>query len=72
MPALHQLGAHDLLAAYRSLSLSPVEVLADVLAHIAACEPSLHATYALDATAALASAQASERQRTATASLTSR
>jgi aspartyl-tRNA(Asn)/glutamyl-tRNA(Gln) amidotransferase subunit A len=61
MPALHQLGAHDLLAAYRSLSLSPVEVLTDVLAHIEACEPSLHATYALDA-GALACAQASEHR----------
>ena len=48
MSALHSLGAHDLLAAYRSRSLSPVEVLGDVLEHIAACEPSLHATYAID------------------------
>ena len=60
MSALHQLGALDLLAAYRSRALSPVEVLADVLAHITACEPSLHATYAVDATATLAAAQASE------------
>ena len=54
MPALHQLGAQQLMAAYRGRSLSPVEVLRDVLAHIAACEPLLHATYAIDATLALA------------------
>ena len=60
MSALHSLGAHDLLAAYRSRSLSPVEVLRDVLAHIAACEPLLHATYAIDGAASLAAAQASE------------
>ncbi len=59
MSALHQLGAHDLLAGYRSRALSPVEVLADVLAHITACEPSVHATYAVDATAARAAAHAS-------------
>ncbi|OYT98764.1 MAG: amidase [Burkholderiales bacterium PBB1] len=60
MPALHQLGAHELLAAYRSRSLSPVDVLTDVLAHITACEPVLHATYAVDAYRAMAAAQASE------------
>ena len=59
MPALHQLGAGELLAAYRSRSLSPVEVLEQVLAHIAACEPLLPATYAIDAAAALIAAQAS-------------
>lgn len=59
MSALHQLGAHELLAAYRSQSLSPVEVLSDVLAHVAVCEPLLHAAHAIDATTALAAAQAS-------------
>jgi len=62
MPALHQLGAHELLAAYRNRSLSPVDVAREVLAHIAACEPSLHASYAIDAAAAMAAAQASERR----------
>ena len=62
MPALHQLGAHELLAAYRRRSLSPVEVLTDVLSHIAACEPLLNATYAIDPARALGAAQASERR----------
>ncbi len=62
MPALHQLDAHHLLEAYRGRSLSPVEVLRDVLAHIAACEPLLHAAYAIDERSALNAAQASERR----------
>ena len=62
MPALHQLGAHELLAAYRLRSLSPVDVVTDVLAHITACEPRLHATYAVDPARALDAAQASERR----------
>ena len=33
MSALHDLPAHALLAAYRQRSLSPVEVVADLLAH---------------------------------------
>ncbi len=57
---LHQLSATELLAAYRAGTLSPVEVVRDTLAHIEACEPRLHATYALDAAGALAQAQASE------------
>ena len=40
--------------------LSPVEVTRAVLERIAAWEPHLHATYALDADAALAAARASE------------
>lgn len=62
MAALHQLGAHELLAAYRSRSLSPVDVVTDVLARIAACEPLLNATYAIDPVGALEAAQASERR----------
>ncbi len=62
MSALHRLGAHELLAAYRRRSLSPVEVVNDVLAHIATCEPSLHATFAVDGASALIAAQASERR----------
>jgi aspartyl-tRNA(Asn)/glutamyl-tRNA(Gln) amidotransferase subunit A len=60
MTALHELAATDLIAAYRGGSLSPVEVTRAVLARIAACEPLLHATYALDPAAALAQARASE------------
>jgi aspartyl-tRNA(Asn)/glutamyl-tRNA(Gln) amidotransferase subunit A len=62
MATLHLLGAHELLAAYRSRSLSPVEVVNDVLAHMATCEPALHATFAVDGANALTSAQASERR----------
>ncbi len=62
MTALHDLGAVDLLAGYRSRALSPLEVTRAVLAHIERCEQHLHATYALDAEAALAMASASERR----------
>ena len=57
---LHDLGATELLAAYRSKALSPVEVTRAVLAHIHAWEPQLHATYALDADAAMTQAEASQ------------
>ena len=60
MTALHDLTAVELLGAYRDKTLSPVEVARDVLAHIRAWEPHLHATYALDADAALAQAEASQ------------
>ena len=49
MSELHELSAVELLAAYRSKQLSPVEVTRAVLDRIAAWEPHLHATYALDA-----------------------
>jgi aspartyl-tRNA(Asn)/glutamyl-tRNA(Gln) amidotransferase subunit A len=57
---LHELSAVELLAAYRDKTLSPVEVTRAVLARIEACEPQLHATYALDADAALAQAEAAQ------------
>ena len=60
MPHLHELTAAELLAAYAAKTLSPVEVTRDVLAHIAAWEPQLHATYALNPEAALAQAAAAE------------
>jgi aspartyl-tRNA(Asn)/glutamyl-tRNA(Gln) amidotransferase subunit A len=60
MTALHDLSATALVARYRERSLSPVEVTRAVLDRIAAWEPHLHATYALDADAALASARVSE------------
>lgn len=59
---LHALSAVELLARYREGSLSPVEVVRDVLAHIERWEPHLKATYALDAEAALAQARASEQR----------
>lgn len=62
MTALHNLSALDLLAAYRSRELSPLEVTRAVLAHIEQWEPSLHATYAFDAQQALTQAAASEKR----------
>jgi len=59
-PALHDLGGHALLAAYRERTLSPVEVTQSVLAHMARWEPHLHATYLLRPELALAQARASE------------
>ena len=58
--SLHDLSATALLAAYRSKALSPVEVTRAVLAHVHAWEPHLHATYALDADAAMTQAEASQ------------
>ena len=60
MAALHDLSAVELIAAYRRKALSPREVAQAVLDHIATWEPQLHATYALDPSAALAQAGASE------------
>jgi len=60
MTALHDLSAIDLLAAYRSRALSPVEVTRAVLAHIHAWEPHLRATYALDGDKAMTQAEASQ------------
>ncbi|GAA5231720.1 amidase [Verticiella sediminum] len=57
---LYALGATQLLERYRDRSLSPVEVTQAVLARIAQWEPHIHATYALDAEAALAQAKAAE------------
>jgi len=60
MTALHNLSALELLAAYRSAELSPVEVARAVLAHIETWEPDLHACYALDPQQAMRQAAASE------------
>lgn len=61
-PALYTLSASVLSAAYRQGQLSPVAVTEAVLAHIARCEPTLHAFYRLQADRALAAAQASARR----------
>jgi aspartyl-tRNA(Asn)/glutamyl-tRNA(Gln) amidotransferase subunit A len=58
--ALHDLPAHELVAAYRQRHLSPVEVTRSVLSHIERWEPSLQATYLLRPDAALMQARASE------------
>ncbi|MBU4423584.1 MAG: amidase [Gammaproteobacteria bacterium] len=60
MSALHDLPAHALLSAYRQRTLSPVEVVRDVLTHIERWEPHIQATYLLRPEAALAQARASE------------
>jgi Asp-tRNA(Asn)/Glu-tRNA(Gln) amidotransferase A subunit family amidase len=60
MAELHDLSAAELSDAYRTRRLGPVEVLRAVLAHIERWEPHLHATYALEAAAALAQAEASQ------------
>jgi len=57
---LHNLSAVELLSAYRSKALSPVEVTRAVLAHIHAWEPHLRATYALDGDMAMTQAEASQ------------
>ena len=62
MAAPHELTAAQLAAAYARRELSPVEAVRDTLAHIARWEPHLHATWALDAEAALAAARESERR----------
>ncbi|HEY0817896.1 MAG TPA: amidase family protein, partial [Rhizobacter sp.] len=60
MDDLHTLDALGLLAAFERRQLSPLDVTRAVLAQIEACEPRVHATWALDAEAALAQARASE------------
>ncbi|WP_420821432.1 amidase [Rhodoferax sediminis] len=57
---LYDLSAQELGRAYRERSLSPVEVVQAVLAHIARWEPHLHATYLLRPDAALEQARASQ------------
>ena len=61
-PPLHNLSATELQRLYRSKELSPVEVTRAVLKRIAACEPQLHATYALDGDAALSMAESSQKR----------
>ena len=60
MTELHDLPAHDLIAAYRQRKLSPVEVTQAVLAHIERWEPHIRATYLLRPEMALAQARESE------------
>src|SRR3954471_19518465 len=56
---LHDLSAIDLIAGYRARQFSPIEVLEDLLAHIAVWEPHLKALYAFDPDGARATARAS-------------
>ena len=60
MAELHELNATALAPLYAEGALSPVEVTQAVLRRVEACEPRLHATWALDADAALDMARASQ------------
>ncbi|GAA1157677.1 amidase [Kribbella jejuensis] len=60
--SLADLTATELLAKYRDGSLSPVEVIADVLDRVSALEPQLCALYALDPDGARAAAHESEQR----------
>jgi len=60
MAELHELSAGELLDAYGRGEASPVDAVRAVLAHVERWEPVLHATWALDAEAALAAARDSE------------
>src|SRR5712671_32569 len=57
--SLQDLSAVDLLAGFRSGQFSPLEVLEDVLAHIAVWQPHIKALYAFDPDGARATAKAS-------------
>lgn len=60
MTQIHQMSAAELAAAYRSKSLSPVEVTRALFARIARWEPELNAMYRIHSEAALAAASAAE------------
>ena len=60
MAGLHELNAGELLDAYSLGDASPLDAVHAVLAHIERWEPVLHATWALDAEAALVAAKDSE------------
>lgn len=59
---LADLSGAELSRAFATQALSPVEVMADVLARVERLEPVLCATWALDAQAAMEGARASERR----------
>jgi Asp-tRNA(Asn)/Glu-tRNA(Gln) amidotransferase A subunit family amidase len=58
MTAAHALSAVEMLARFRAKTLSPAEVWQDLEAHIARCEPSLHALFLYDPEDARAQAKA--------------
>ncbi len=59
---LHYLSATQMIAAFKSGELTPVEVIEAILKRIADFEPSLQATFALEADAARQAAQASKQR----------
>jgi aspartyl-tRNA(Asn)/glutamyl-tRNA(Gln) amidotransferase subunit A len=62
MTVLHDMTAADLLAAYKSKKLSPVEAIDAVIARIEAWEPKLKALYAPDFEGARKQARAAEQR----------
>ena len=62
MPAIYELTASELLAAYESRQLSPVEALESVTTRIDALEPSLHAFITQTPELAAAQARAAEQE----------
>jgi aspartyl-tRNA(Asn)/glutamyl-tRNA(Gln) amidotransferase subunit A len=62
MTAIHDMTAGELLAAYKSKKLSPVEATDAVIAHIEAWEPKLKALYAPDFGAARKAAKEAEKR----------
>src|SRR5258708_12313220 len=62
MTAIHDMSAGELLAAYKTKKLSPVEAVDAVIARIEAWEPRLKALYAPDFGEARKQAQAAERR----------
>src|SRR3984893_175216 len=62
MTAIHEMTAGDLLAAYKTKKLSPVEAVDAIIARIEAWEPKLKALYAPDFGEARKQAEASEKR----------
>ena len=62
MTAIHDISATDLLAAYKSKKLSPVEVVDAVIGHIDQWEPRIKALYAPDFGSARKAAAESEKR----------
>ncbi len=60
--AIHQLSATELLAHYRTRTLSPVEVINHTFERIEQLNPTINALYYLDKAGALESARASEQR----------
>jgi aspartyl-tRNA(Asn)/glutamyl-tRNA(Gln) amidotransferase subunit A len=60
MTAIHELTAHELVAAYATRELSPVEVTQAAFARLDAWEPAINAMYRVAREAALAQARAAE------------
>jgi aspartyl-tRNA(Asn)/glutamyl-tRNA(Gln) amidotransferase subunit A len=62
LTSLHDLSAIDLLTGFRAGQFSPLEVLDDVLTHVAVWEPHIKALYAFDPEAAREAAKASSER----------